>query len=89
MATPVVESLFITLKRGMAGVRHQHVRIVKAIGLTYRQQTVERTNTPAMRGAVAKIPHLLTLETNLQRAARLAAQAEARKLRPPVIVKHA
>lgn len=55
MATPVVESLFITLKRGMAGVRHQHVRIVKAIGLTYRQQTVERTNTPAMRGAVAKV----------------------------------
>ncbi|RMZ56991.1 hypothetical protein APUTEX25_005053 [Auxenochlorella protothecoides] len=40
----------------MAGVRHQHVRIVKAIGLTYRQQTVERTNTPAMRGAVAKVP---------------------------------
>lgn len=130
MSAPVINSLFITLKRSTAGVRHQHVRIVEALGLRHREHTVERANTAAMRGALAKvgswerggrgvarwepgwggaescelarartdalpvptsvqIPHLVLVETNLQRAARLAAEAEAKRPLPPVRVQHA
>lgn len=55
MSAPVINSLFITLKRSTAGVRHQHVRIVEALGLRHREHTVERANTAAMRGALAKV----------------------------------
>lgn len=55
MSAPAVQTLFITLKRGLAGVRHQHVRIVESLGFKYRQQTIERRNTPQIRGAIAKV----------------------------------
>jgi large subunit ribosomal protein L30 len=35
--------------------------IVKSIGLTKLNQIVERPDTPAMRGVVAKVPHLLRI----------------------------
>jgi large subunit ribosomal protein L30 len=38
-----------------------HKRIVRSIGLTKLNQTVERPDTPAMRGFVAKVPHLLRI----------------------------
>ena len=38
-----------------------HKQIVKSIGLTKLNQTVERPDTPAMRGFVAKVPHLLRI----------------------------
>jgi large subunit ribosomal protein L30 len=38
-----------------------HKQIVKSIGLTKLNQIVERPDTPAMRGVVAKVPHLLRI----------------------------
>ena len=38
-----------------------HKQIVRSIGLTKLNQTVERPDTPAMRGFVAKVPHLLRI----------------------------
>ena len=38
-----------------------HKQIVKSIGLTKLNQTVERPDTPAMRGFVEKVPHLLRI----------------------------
>ena len=38
-----------------------HKQIVKSIGLTKLNQIVERPDTPAMRGFVAKVPHLLRI----------------------------
>ncbi|MFN2454004.1 MAG: 50S ribosomal protein L30 [Pyrinomonadaceae bacterium] len=38
-----------------------HKQIVRSAGLTKLNQIVERPDTPAMRGFVKKVPHLLRL----------------------------
>lgn len=38
-----------------------HKQMVRSLGLTKLNQIVERPNTASMRGAVAKIPHLLRI----------------------------
>lgn len=38
-----------------------HKAIVKSIGLKKLNQIVERPDTPAMRGYVSKVPHLLRI----------------------------
>jgi large subunit ribosomal protein L30 len=38
-----------------------HKTIVRSLGLTKLNQIVERPDTDAMRGAVAKVPHLLRI----------------------------
>ena len=38
-----------------------HKQIVRSIGLTKLNQIVERPDTPATRGFVAKVPHLLRI----------------------------
>ena len=39
----------------------KHKTIVKSLGLRKLNQIVERPDTDAMRGAVAKVPHLLRI----------------------------
>lgn len=39
----------------------KHKKIVKSLGLKKLQQVVERPDTPAFRGVVAKIPYLLAI----------------------------
>jgi large subunit ribosomal protein L30 len=36
-------------------------QIVKSLGLTKLNQVIERPDTPALRGAVAKVPHLIRI----------------------------
>jgi large subunit ribosomal protein L30 len=38
-----------------------HKQIVRSLGLTKLNQIVERSDTPATRGFVQKIPHLLRI----------------------------
>jgi large subunit ribosomal protein L30 len=38
-----------------------HKTIVRSLGLTKLNQVVERPDTDAMRGTVAKVPHLLRI----------------------------
>jgi len=38
-----------------------HKAMVRSLGLTKLNQIVERTDSPSMRGAVAKVPHLLRI----------------------------
>lgn len=38
-----------------------HKQMVRSLGLTKLNQIVERPDTNSMRGAVAKIPHLLRI----------------------------
>ncbi len=38
-----------------------HKQMVRSLGLTKLNQIVERTDSPASRGAVAKIPYLLRI----------------------------
>jgi large subunit ribosomal protein L30 len=39
----------------------KHKQIVNSLGITKLNQIVERPDTPAMRGFVAKVPHLLRI----------------------------
>ncbi|KAL4448115.1 hypothetical protein ABPG75_005334 [Micractinium tetrahymenae] len=87
MSAPV-HSLFITLKRSLAGTREHHVRILQSLGLRYRQHTVQQPNVAHIRGAIDKVRHMLTVETDVQRAARLVAEAAAKAPRPPLRVQH-
>jgi len=42
----------------------KHKKIVRGLGLRKLNQVVERPDTPAFRGMVKKIPHLLELVEN-------------------------
>ena len=39
----------------------KHKNVVRSLGITKLNQVVERPDTDSMRGAVAKIPHLLRI----------------------------
>lgn len=47
--------------RSSIGYSKKQKAIVKALGITKLNQTVERQDTPSMRGIVKKIPHLLRI----------------------------
>lgn len=47
--------------RSSIGYSKKQKAIVKSLGITKLNQTVERPDTPAMRGIVEKIPHLLRI----------------------------
>ena len=47
--------------RSSIGYSKKQKDIVKALGITKLNQTVSRPDTPAMRGIVAKVPHLLRI----------------------------
>lgn len=51
----------IKLVRSPICTPEKHKVIVRALGLKKLNQTVERPDTPAFRGMVKKIPHLLAL----------------------------
>ena len=39
----------------------KHKQVVRSLGITKLNQVVERPDTDSMRGAVAKVPHLLRI----------------------------
>jgi large subunit ribosomal protein L30 len=47
--------------RSSIGYSKKQKEIVKSLGITKLNQTVSRPDTPASRGIVAKIPHLLRI----------------------------
>jgi large subunit ribosomal protein L30 len=47
--------------RSMIGYSKKQKAMVKSLGITKLNQTVERPDSAAMRGVVAKIPHLLRI----------------------------
>lgn len=47
--------------RSMIGYPKSQKQMVKSLGITKLNQTVERPDNPAMRGVVEKIPHLLRI----------------------------
>ena len=47
--------------RSSIGYSKKQKEIVKRLGITKLNQTVERPDTPSMRGTVAKVPHLLRI----------------------------
>ena len=49
----------IKLYRSPIATPEKHKRVVKGLGLRKLNQVVERPDTPAFRGMVNKVPHLL------------------------------
>lgn len=47
--------------RSMIGYSTRQKTMVKSLGFTKLNQTIERPNNDSMRGVVAKIPHLLRI----------------------------
>jgi large subunit ribosomal protein L30 len=65
MATAKNEATGATIKiqwyRSTIATPKAHKEIVRSLGLTKLNQVVERPDTPSMRGAVKKVPHLLRI----------------------------
>ena len=54
-------SINIQYYRSSIGYSKKQKDVVKALGITKLNQTVTRPDTPAMRGIVNKVPHLLRI----------------------------
>jgi len=57
-----MKKLTITLKRGYPGVPEKHRRILQALGLRKRHQTVIKDDLPSIRGMVTKVVHLVEIK---------------------------
>lgn len=61
MAKKTDNTITIQYYRSSIGYAKKQKEIVRSLGITKLNQTVTRQDTPAMRGIVAKIPHLLRI----------------------------
>ena len=55
------QKIRIQYYRSFIAAPEKHKLIVRGLGLRKLNQVVERPDTDAMRGAVAKVPHLLRI----------------------------
>lgn len=53
--------IVIQYYRSAIGFPKTQKQIVRSVGFTKLNQMIERPDTPAMRGVVAKVPHLLRI----------------------------
>jgi large subunit ribosomal protein L30 len=54
--------LKITQVRSLIGRPHKHHRVIESLGLKRNQTSVIHNDTPAIRGMVFKVRHLVTVE---------------------------
>ncbi|BBO74876.1 50S ribosomal protein L30 [Desulfosarcina widdelii] len=54
--------LKITLVKSMIGRPEKHRKVLRGMGLTKVNRTVELQNTPSVQGMVAKVSHLVVAE---------------------------
>ncbi len=59
MAKKKVKTLTVTLVKSPIGYPERQKRTVRALGLRKMMQSVDHSDTPVLRGMIAKIPHLL------------------------------
>jgi large subunit ribosomal protein L30 len=52
----------VTLVRSPIGYPEPQKRTVRALGLRRMHQTIEHTDTPAIRGMITKVVHLVQVE---------------------------
>ena len=57
-------TLRITLVKSMIGRPEKHRKVLRGMGLNKMNRTVELEDTPAVRGMVQKVSHLVTAEEN-------------------------
>ena len=58
----MAEMLKITLVKSMAGRPEKHRKVLRGMGLTKLNRTVELEDTPSIRGMVQKVTHLVKVE---------------------------
>jgi large subunit ribosomal protein L30 len=58
----MAEMLKITLVKSMIGRPEKHRKVLRGMGLTKLNKTVELQNTPAIRGMVNAVSHLVKSE---------------------------
>lgn len=56
------KTIKVTLVRSPIGFDRKQARVVEGLGLRRIRHTVEVTDTPAMRGMVHKVRHLVTVD---------------------------
>ncbi|MBK9049405.1 MAG: 50S ribosomal protein L30 [Chloroflexi bacterium] len=54
--------LRITYSKSSIGYKEDQKRTIKALGFSKLNQTVELNDTPAVRGMIHKVNHLVTVE---------------------------
>jgi large subunit ribosomal protein L30 len=54
--------LNITLKKSMIGRPEKHRKVLRGMGLTKINKTVQLEDTPAIRGMIQKVSHLVSAE---------------------------
>lgn len=57
-----MKKIKITLAKGLSGRKPRQIRTIKALGLGKRGSSVVKEATDSIRGMVAKINHLVTVE---------------------------
>jgi large subunit ribosomal protein L30 len=58
----MAEKLRITLMHSPLGRKQDQIKTVRALGLRRIRHTVEKKDTPAIRGMVQKVHHLVKTE---------------------------
>ncbi|MGD2187171.1 MAG: 50S ribosomal protein L30 [Desulfobacterales bacterium] len=58
----------VTLVRSMIGRPEQHRRVLRGMGLTRLNKTVELKDTPEIRGMINKVSHLVSTEEKIDEA---------------------
>ena len=58
----MAKTLQITLVKSMIGRPEKHRKVLRGMGLTKLNKTVELQNTPQVRGMVQAVSHLVTAE---------------------------
>ncbi len=59
---PAVSKLRITYRKSSIGYRSDQAQTVRSLGLRRLGQTVERPDTPAIRGMIRKVQHLVAVQ---------------------------
>ncbi|WP_300667505.1 50S ribosomal protein L30 [Desulfoluna sp.] len=62
------QKLKITLVKSMIGRPEKHRKVLRGMGLTKMNKTVELEDTPSIRGMVTKVVHLVKVEENANEA---------------------
>jgi large subunit ribosomal protein L30 len=61
-------SVKVTLVRSMIGRPESHRRVLRGMGLTRLNKTVELKDTPEIRGMINKVSHLVRTEEKVDEA---------------------
>jgi large subunit ribosomal protein L30 len=61
-AATTPKKLRVTLTKSLITSKHHHRDIVRSLGLRRMNHTVEHIDTPVIRGMLAKVEHLVSVE---------------------------